>query len=189
MTVAFPPVMPDQLAVLVGIETAYGTLPAGATATRVTDLRMGGLRASTTVPEIGIAGSVGPREPFRQAADLREPVVGLSALFDIENFDWMLLPFFGQPTITAGTALDSSFSQRLFRGSATGAVNSLSVRAAIGGDAWTANGLVGDSLDIPLGKSGGLRAITASYMASDVARGVAWTPTPITQPQIGRAHV
>lgn len=180
MTTASAPVMPDQLAVLLGIETTYGAQPSSAIGALVTGFRPTGLNASVAVPEIGGA-TVSSREPFAQAPDLREPALGVSALLDVENLETWLRPFFGAPIIASGSGLDTGFQQLLFVNS--GAVQSLTVRGVINGEARTLLGLVGDTLEIPLGKSGGQRSFTASYLASEHQRNVAWTPGTTSGPR------
>lgn len=184
MTVtATPPVMPDQTAVLYGLETSQGVAPDTAVAARLTAFRSSGLPGATTeVPEIGQA-QFSQREPFALAADLREPTLGVEALLDLENIQYLLHPFLGAPTVTVGSGLDTGLSQHLYRASGTGGVQTLTLRGLVNGESRTGTGLVGDQLTIPLGRSGGFRTIAATYQAFELLRNLNWTPTTTNQPR------
>ena len=175
------PLMPKQTAAIYGIEVSQGVAPDAAIGALLTDFRTAGLPGvPTPFAEMGGAAA-SAREPHRLVAGLREPTVAVSASFDIENFDYLLRPFFGAPTVTAGSGPDTGFSQRLFQ--AGNSVSPLTLRAGLGGETRTATGLVGDSLEIPLGRTDGFRTITASYLAFELARQFAWSPSTTTAPR------
>lgn len=182
--IACPPLMPQQSRAIAGPETTFGAMPSTGLAVRVTQLRSSGLpnTSMVPVPEIGIARH-NPREPHPVGPGLREPTCGLGVMLDIENFDWILPPFFGVPTVTAGSGADAGFSQRLFRLGTTGCVQSLWMFYEVGDVRRAASGLVGDTLTIPLGRSEGFRQLEATYAAADLVEASNTVPATITQPR------